>query len=174
MTSITTPAPVTAADNLETPNLDHLSVNQLLDLFRLTRLARLTSTMDEEQKKLEDHMSNIEFLTKIAEKITGLTDDKGGLDLTLPGAEGLEEMLLAAKEMGVEIQADLSSFNPQQAQNISRNIHSAIDREKLQIDFGMNKSQKLQQQFHQIYLVLNTLVKKLDEANVGVRRKMGG
>lgn len=172
MTCITTPAPVTAVDNLETPNLDNLTINQLLDIFRLTRLATLTGTMDGEQKKLEDHMSNIEFFTKISEILTNLTDDKGGLDLTQAGGDELKEMLVKAKEMGAEIPADLRSFTPQQAQNLSRNIHSAIDRDKLQIDFGMNKSQKLQQQFHQIYLILNTVVKKLDETNHGMLRKI--
>lgn len=150
------------ADKAVDPN--NLSLEALVLLINTERLKSLQENTLKELTELKKRQAKVAELHKILKSVNSATGSGGELDIT--NNEELKQMLQKAKEYGVEVKEDKTSFNREERDRLVENIRMSIEDLNVENDMQLQTVSRLTNERYESYQMARSILKPLHDAKV--------
>lgn len=168
---------VAAVENPPTKDPKVLSHESLVLLITTDRLHKLENDSRRELLELKERQKKVSFLHKLTKTLHAGTTAKGELDHT-PLAPNqwaeLKEMMIAAKELGVELNEEKTKYNNEERERLIENIRMTIEDLNVQNEMQLQMVTRLTNERYESYQMARSILKPLHDDKMNKARAMGG
>ncbi|HEY4831669.1 MAG TPA: hypothetical protein VIH61_03815 [Waddliaceae bacterium] len=153
-------------DEVNNSNIDpnNLSLEALILLINTERLKSLQDNTLKELNELKKRQTKVAELHKILRAVNSATGSGGELDIT--NNEELKQLLQKAKEFGIEVKEDKTSFNREERDRLVENIRMSIDDLNVENDMQLQTVSRLTNERYESYQMARSILKPLHDAKV--------
>lgn len=156
----------------EGPDPNNLSLDALILLINAERLKLLQEKTNAEFSELKKRQEKVAELHKILKAINAATNSKGELDISKNPE--LKEMLKKAKELGVDVKDDKTSYNKDQRDRLVENIRMTVEDLNVQNDMQLQTISRLTNERYESYQMARSILKPLNDAKTSHAKAMRG
>lgn len=132
--------------------------------------AKIKEKVDDMAAEISQRQDRIKLLHEIIQAFNRLTNEKDGIDLT--NEPELQKKLEIARQLGVEIPADLQKFTNRESAYIIENLHLSADDFDRENKTQSQKMQVLIQESDRLLMLVNFLLKSDDRTKRGVAENL--
>lgn len=171
MSQPSTTAPVsTEPVEQDMSKYEGLSLESLVLLLNTERLANLKETTKKELEELRKRQSDVKKLHEAMRAINTATDEKGKLDFK-SDAE-LQQHIQNARELGVDIKDDKTSYTKDERDRLLENIRMAVDDLNIDNDLQIQTISRLTNERYESYQMARSILKPLSDAKQRMAREV--
>lgn len=150
---------------------DHFSIEALALLINTQRLKHLENKISSEFLELKKRQDEVAFLHKLIKTInTATVDDE--LDCT--NNKDLQDLLLKAKNHGVDLKEDKLKYSKEERERLIDNIRITSDDNNVLNDMQLQTITRLTTERYESYQLARSIMKPLHEDKVNKARAMAG
>lgn len=175
MADKTPPVPATdvlqAVENGDNPN-SSLSLEALILLINTERLKSLKEKTRTELSELKERQEKVRTLHQLLRNLNMATDDKGKLDCTKN--EEIKNLLVKAKELGVEVKTDKFKYTKEERDRLVENIRIASDDYNVENDMQLQAISRLTNERYESYQMARSILKPLHDDKQRKAREISG
>lgn len=166
----TTTSVSTEPVELDMSQYEGLSLEALVLLLNTERLAKIKDTTKKELDELRKRQSDVKKLHEAMRAINSATDDKGKLDFT-SDAE-LQQHIQNARDLGVDIKEDKTSYSKDERDRLVENIRIAVDDLNIDNDLQIQTISRLTNERYESYQMARSILKPLSDAKQRMAREV--
>lgn len=148
----------------------NLSLESLILLINSSRLKYLQENTFKELGELKGRQTKVAELHKIMKAINNATDASGNLDLTKN--EEVKKLIESAKELGVDVQKDKTSYNREERDRLVENIRMTIEDLNIENDMQLQGVSRLTNERYESYQMARSILKPLHEAKTSLAKNI--
>lgn len=152
---------VIAASNGDSENL---SLETLILLINTHRLKDLRTEINKEFAELKQRQDKVTFLHNLLKKINNDTSATGELDYSKD--QELKDLIVKAKDMGVEIPQDKHKYTKEERERLVDNIRMTIEDYNVSNDMQLQAINRLTNERYESYQLARSILKPLHEAKM--------
>lgn len=161
-----------AVNNVSTaPKSNDLSLESLTLLINAERLRNLENKITNEFVELKKRQDKVSFLYKVLKTINNATNND---QLDCSNHQELKDLLIKAKEAGVEIPDGKHKFNEKERERLIENIKMTSDDYNVLNDMQLQTISRLTTERYESYQLARSIMKPLHEDKVNKSRAMAG
>jgi hypothetical protein len=160
---------ITATENKGPSNL---SIESLILLITRQRLDNLNNNTKKEFQELKDRQKKVADLHKIQKSINKATSTDGTLDLKKN--DELKQLLQSAKEHGIEVKDDKTSYNKEERNRLMDNIRMTVEDLNVQNDMQLQQVSRYTNERYETYQMARSILKPLHDDKHNKARAIAG
>ncbi len=150
----------------------NLSLESMILLLTAERLHRLEDDSRKQMDELRKRQEQVSFLHKLMKTINTATGNTGTVDLS-PYPE-LVDMLKKAKEMGVELDENKTSYNNDERERLVENLRMTVEDLNVQNDMQLQVISRMTNERYESYQMARAILKPLHDAKLSNARYIAG
>jgi Zn-dependent metalloprotease len=158
--------------NIAPTPFKHEKIEELVFLLLTTRLNYLREEITTEFKSLKERQDHITELHKFQQALKTNKNDKGEIDFT--NDEDMKTMVKRAKELGVNIKDDKTSYTKDQLTDLVDNVRMTLEDLNVQNDMQLQKVTRLTNERYESFQLARAIMKPLHEDKHNKARSASG
>lgn len=153
------------------PDKSGLSLESIALLVNAERLNYLEKKISTEFKELKKRQDEVTFLHKLIKKINTVTSNE---QFDCSENKELQELLVTAKEYGVDLQEDKYQYNKDERERLLDNIRLTADDNNVLNDMQLQTITRLTTERYESYQLARSIMKPLHEDKTNKARSISG
>lgn len=149
-----------------------LSLQALVLLLTTDRLHKLEDDSRKQLDELRTRQQKVSFLHKLIKTVNSGTNTKGEFDMS-PYPD-LKEMLIKAKEIGVELDEEKLVYNSQERDRFLENIRMTVEDLNVQNEMQLQMITRMTNERYESYQMARFILKPLHDDKMNKARAIGG
>lgn len=167
------PGAVTGVDEPKDPkDTKNMSVETLVLLLTAERLHKLEDDSRNQLDELRKRQEKVTFLHKLMKTINTATGNKGDVDFT--SLTELKEMLVKAKELGVDLDENKMTYNNDERERLVENLRMTVEDFNVQNDMQLQMISRMTNERYESYQLARSILKPLHDDKVSKARQISG
>lgn len=152
---------VNKTEKKEKVDFSNMTLETQLNFLHLSRLNDLKNKLDREFGELKKGQNQVMFLHKLLKRINKETNEKGEFDCS--NDKEFQELLLKAKDMGVDINETKFKYNKDDKDRLVDNLRMTIQDLNVNVDMKNQMSSRYMNERYESFHFIKTNMKILDE-----------
>jgi hypothetical protein len=150
----------------------NLSVEALVLLLTSERLHKLEEDSRTQLEELRKRQQKVGFLHKLMKTINAGTTAKGEFDLT--PLKDLKDMLLQAKELGVDLDETKMKYNSDERERLLENLRMTVEDLNVQNEMQLQIITRMTNERYESYQMARSILKPLHDDKLNKARAIAG